>query len=108
MRIVKYWQCQPCGTAVTPLGKTRKSLHNVPAIILASVAAGGLEVDLLPAILAYVPDIQVIRNSIERKSPGIAQAQRPDFRTVSRLTHKRVIRRDRVSRAIAHRHERQI
>jgi hypothetical protein len=53
--------------------------HLVPAVILAALARGGLEVDLLPVVLADVGDEEVARLAVERERPGIGDAESPDL-----------------------------
>ena len=72
-----------------------RSLEQVPAEVLAALA-GWQAVDLLPCVLADIPDPKVIRFAVERESPGIAHAKHPDFRAVSGHADERVARRNAV------------
>src|SRR3712207_5431660 len=57
----------------------------IPAVVLATGTAGGLEVDLLPGDLADVGDIEIPCGRIEVELPGIAQAVSPDLRSRGRM-----------------------
>src|SRR4051794_9216457 len=55
------------------------TLHEIPAVIHSRAATRRLEVDLFPRVLPHVADVQVARRAVERKTPRIAQAVRPDL-----------------------------
>src|SRR5262249_25864335 len=59
--------------------------HEFPAVILAPLAAGGLEVDLFPVVLADVGDVEIARLPVEGKRPGGADTVGPDFGLGSRV-----------------------
>src|SRR5262249_34705936 len=50
-----------------------RALHALPAVVLPARTVRGGVVDLLPAVLAHVPDPEVVRHAVEGKAPGIAQ-----------------------------------
>ena len=68
------------------------AFHDVPAVILASLARLGLEIDLLPGFLPDIRDVQIAGGAIERESPGIAQAVGPDL-IPERIRSRNTIRR---------------
>src|SRR4030065_689475 len=70
-------------------GRTDVALHDIPAV----VAAHANEIDLLHPILADVRQPECAAACIERKSPRIAQPERPNLRTIARLFDKRIVRR---------------
>ena len=77
------------------------SLHDVPAEV-ESPAACVDYVDLLPAILAHVRDVEAAGGRIEAEPPRVAQAPGPDLPAHPRASHERVVGRDRVGVAMVH------
>src|SRR4029079_5831181 len=57
---------------------TAVAFHDVPPVIQ-SRCTRRLNVDLFDLVLADVCDVQEVSRTIERKSPGIAHACRPDL-----------------------------
>jgi hypothetical protein len=52
----------------------------VPAAELTAVRArGGLEIDLLPRVLAHIADEEIPGQAVERDAPRVAEAVRPDL-----------------------------
>src|SRR5258708_37257516 len=71
-----------------------ETLERVPAIILTAGTAGRLVIQRFIEPLAHVANIQIARLPIKAPAPGIAQAQRPDFRQIFWIAHIGVVRRD--------------
>src|SRR2546427_11156549 len=53
--------------------------HPVPAVVLAALRGGGLEVDFLPDVLTDVGDVEVARLPVEGEGPRVADAVGPDL-----------------------------
>src|SRR3972149_12326112 len=77
---------------------TVPSLHDPPPVVLAPGASRRLKVDLLVLILAYIGNVEVAGATVERETPGVAEAERPDLAPVPGASRKRVGGRDRVRR----------
>src|SRR5262249_29179378 len=65
-------QGQPARAAAPRAREAVPPLHAVPAVVLAAVAGGRLEVDLLVAVLADVADVQVAGAAVEAVAPRVA------------------------------------
>src|SRR5438093_12575559 len=79
-----------------------ETFPHVPAIVLPTLTAGWLAVDLLVLVLPYVGVVQVARLTIDAEAPGIAQTIGPDLSPRSGLTRKWVARRVGVGTAMIH------
>jgi hypothetical protein len=66
-----------------------------PPPVLAAGVGGRLTVYFLPQALPDICDVEVAGEPVERVSPGIAQAECPDF-VVARLAYEGVVGRDSV------------
>src|SRR5262249_11643244 len=73
-------------------------LHTAPAEIDAAPPphVGRPVVDLFPGALTDVSEDEVPVDAVERETPRVADAVRPDPRLPRRLAHERVVRRHRV------------
>lgn len=60
-------------------GEGVATAHELPSVVFAAFAFGGLEIDFLPVILADIGDEEVTRFAIEGESPWVADAVGPDF-----------------------------
>ena len=67
------------------------ALEELPAVVEAALAAGRLEVDLLPEVLADVADPEIAGLAVERELPWVADAERPDFRLGIRVISREVV-----------------
>src|SRR5207249_5123596 len=67
------------GTSRAPARAAERSLHDLPAVVLAPRARPRLEIDLLAGALADVGDVEVARRPVEGEAPGVAQPLRPDL-----------------------------
>src|SRR6266545_4183671 len=74
-----------------------------PAIVLAAVTSGRLEVDLFAAALAHIANEQVAGLTIEGETPGVTQPVGPDFVACAGvvIVGKRVVGWDIIRQAIA-------
>ena len=76
---------------------TVRAFHDIPAVVFTTITAGGLKIDLFPAVIADISQVQVARLGIEGKAPGITQAESPDLPSLARYVDKRIVGRDDVS-----------
>src|SRR6185437_10197410 len=66
----------------------RAALPDPPAVVVQSAPLPRrADVDLLPVVLADVPDVEVLRQPVERKAPGVAQAVTGDLPARAALVH---------------------
>jgi len=86
------------GVATGGRVEAQTSFHHPPAVIASAGIRRRLIVDLFPASLADVADVQVAARPVERKTPWITQPVGPDFPSDGRVRvgDERVIRRNRV------------
>lgn len=97
MLVFGHWRDRSRGIAVRGWLEAVVSLGNVPAI----VSAFFNEIDFLPLVLPDITDPEIVIRAIERKTPGISESVRPDFRayTIGRI-NKRIVGRDAVVQAV--------
>src|SRR5437016_6799737 len=72
------------------------SFHDVPAIVLATGARGGLHVYFLPRSLSHISDVQFARAPVEGEAPRVAKSVGPDLRTGRWPANERIARGDGV------------
>ena len=74
-------------------------LHHSPAVVLTAEIAPGDVVDLFPAVLSHVGDVQITVRRIEARAPGIPQAIGPDLVAVAAdPVRERVVGRHAIGR----------
>ncbi len=83
------------GPVALVLAEAPVPLEHAPAEVRAPLGVGGKAIHLFGRVLSHVGDPEVAGGRVERESPRIAQAQRPDLRS-SAAVRERVVLRDRV------------
>src|SRR5262249_22539904 len=92
MRVFGDGQCEALLAAAGL--KAVEAFHLVPAVVFATVARCGLQVDLFVAVLSNVADPQIVGSAIEAEAPGIAEPIGPDLALRTGSIHEGIGGRD--------------
>ncbi len=94
--ILRHRRRQPVDRAERAGREAVKSLHPVPAEVLAAATAGAHDVDLLEGVLPHVADPQVVGRPVERDPPRVAEAGDVDLGPRAGCSEERIVGWDAV------------